>query len=94
MFSDKDYNSIIDSTVDLAHHVFAIETPNNPRALPAEKLAEAVRRVNPSVEAAASIDEAVKKCFAMVQPDDVILIFGSLSFLGEIEKIISEETIN
>lgn len=90
VFSDKEYDKIIDSTADLAEHIFAIETPDNPRALPAKKLAEAVSRVNPSVEAVSSIEEAVRKCFALAKPKDVILIFGSLSFLGTVEQTISE----
>lgn len=90
VFSDKEYDKIIDSTAPLAEHIFAIETPGNPRALPAGQLAEAVRPVNPSVEAAEDITDAVKKAFAAADPQDVILIFGSLSFLGQAERTIAE----
>lgn len=92
VFSDKEYDKIIDSTAPLAEHIFAIETPANPRALPAAQLAEAVRPVNPSVEAAEDITDAVKKAFAAAEPEDVILIFGSLSFLGQVERTIEELT--
>ena len=44
----------------LAQHIITVETPNNPRALPAEELAAAVAKVNPSVEAADSIAQAVE----------------------------------
>lgn len=91
VFSDKEYDKIIESTAPLAEHIFAIETPDNPRALPAAQLAEAVRRVNPSVEAAESITDAVKKAFAAAQPEDVIVIFGSLSFLSEAERTVVQE---
>lgn len=92
VFSDKEYDKIIDSTAPMADHIFAIETPDNPRALPKEKLVEAVKPVNPSVEAAEDITDAVKKAFAAAGPEDVILIFGSLSFLGEVERTILELT--
>lgn len=92
VFSDKEYDKIIDSTAPMADHIFAIETPDNPRALPKEKLVEAVKPVNPSVEAAENITDAVKKAFAAAGPEDVILIFGSLSFLGEVERTILELT--
>lgn len=88
VFSDKEYDKIIDKTAGLAQHIFTVQTPDNPRALPAEKLAEAVRRVNPSVEAAKSIRDAVDRCIQMAQKDDVILIFGSLSFLGEAQEAV------
>lgn len=92
VFSDKEYDKIIESTAPAATHIFAIETPDNPRALPAEQLAEAVRHVNPSVEAADGITDAVKKAFAAANAEDVILIFGSLSFLGEVERTVEELT--
>lgn len=92
VFSDKEYDKIIESTAPLAEHIFAIETPDNPRALPADQLAEAVRKVNPSVETAENIADAVKKAFAAAHQEDVIVIFGSLSFLGEVERTVAELT--
>ena len=86
VFADKDYESVIRMTAPLAKHIITIQTPGNPRALPAEKLRDAVRSVNPSVEAAGSIREAVEKSMENVQKDDVIVAFGSLSFLGELDR--------
>lgn len=86
VFKDKDYRSVIELTVPLAEDIITVETPGNPRALPAEALKEAVAEVNPAVEAAASIEEAVKKSLKKADPEDAIIIFGSLSFLGEAEK--------
>ena len=83
MFKDKDYDQVISMTAPLAQHIITVETPHNPRALPAEELAAAVAKVNPSVEAADSIAQAVKKALAMAGKEDAIIIFGSLSFLGE-----------
>ncbi len=94
VFSDKEYDKIIDITAPLAEHIITIETPDNPRALPAGQLAEAVRRVNPSVEAARSIAEAVEKSFALAGEKDVILIFGSLSFLGDVERAVQAEVMS
>lgn len=88
VFSDKEYDKIIEITAPLAEKIFTIETPDNPRALPAEKLAEAVRRRNPSVEAAGGIWDGVARAFAAAGKEDVILAFGSLSFLGEVEQAV------
>ena len=59
--------------------------------MPAERLREEVAKVNFSVEAADSIAAAVKKTFAQAEEDDVIVIFGSLSFLGEAERAVKNE---
>lgn len=85
VFKDKDYQKVIELTAPLAEHIITVETPGNPRALPAEVLKEAVKRVNPSVEAAESIADAVRKSFNHAHKEDAIIIFGSLSFLGEAE---------
>lgn len=77
----------------MAEHIITIQTPNNPRALPASQLKKAVEKVNPSVEAADSIQEAVKKAKHLADKEDAIIIFGSLSFLGEAEKALKSEEI-
>ena len=86
MFRDKDYPAVIALTAPLAADIITVETPGNPRALPAGELAEAVAEVNPRVEAAASIAEAVQKSLERADKDDVIMIFGSLSWLCEAEQ--------
>ena len=58
------------------------------RALPAEELAQAAKKYNVNVEAADTIEEAVKKALAMADEEDVIIAFGSLSFLGEVTKTV------
>jgi len=47
-----------------------------------------VRECNPHVQAAENIQDAVNKVFAMADREDVILSFGSLSFIGEITTIV------
>ena len=72
----------------LAERIITVETPGNPRALPAAALRDAVAKVNPAVEAAESVAAAVDKALAMAGKEDVIVIFGSLSFLGEAEQAV------
>ena len=83
MFKDKDYAQVIDLTAPLARHIITVETPGNPRAMPARELAEAVGQVNPSVEWADSVAHGVEKALAMAGKEDAVIVFGSLSFLGE-----------
>lgn len=89
MFRDKDYHQVIRLTAPLAEHIVTVETPENPRALPAEELKKAVAEVNPSVEAAGSLRMAVNQVMEQIDKDAVIVIFGSLSFLGEAELAVN-----
>lgn len=89
VFKDKDYPYIIRKLCPYAEQILAIETPDNPRALPAEELAEAIRPYNANVRAEKNISRAVEELFKMAGKDDVILSFGSLSFIGEITRIVN-----
>lgn len=91
MFKDKDYAQVIDLTAPLARHIITVETPGNPRAMPARELAEAVRKVNPSVEWADSVAHGVEKALAMAGKEDAVIVFGSLSFLGEAADAVNEK---
>ncbi len=91
VFKDKDYPYIIRKLCPYAEQILAIETPDNPRALPAEELAEAIRPYNANVRAEKNISRAVEELFKMAGKDDVILSFGSLSFIGEITRIVNAE---
>lgn len=89
VFKDKDYSYIIRKLCPYAEQILAIETPDNPRALPAEELAKAIRPYNANVRAEKNIPRAVEELFEMAGKDDVILSFGSLSFIGEITRIVN-----
>lgn len=89
MFRDKDYAQVIRLTAPMAEHIITVQTPGNPRALPAAELKEAVAEVNPSVEAAESLRMAVNQVMERIDSDSVVVIFGSLSFLGEAEMAVN-----
>ena len=91
MFKDKDYAQVIDLTAPLARHIITVETPGNSRAMPARELAEAVARVNPSVEWADSVAHGVERALAMAGKEDAVIVFGSLSFLGEAADAVNEK---
>lgn len=89
MFRDKDYKKVTEITAPLADHIITVETPDNPRALSAKKLKDTVEKINPSVEAAENIRSAVRRTMEQAREEDVIVIFGSLSFLAEAELAVS-----
>lgn len=89
VFKDKEYEEIVKTTVPLSTHVITIETPGNSRALPAGELLKVVRKYQPSAESADNILKAVQKSLEMADKEDVIIAFGSLSFLGEVTKAVA-----
>lgn len=89
VFRDKDYPYIIRKLCPYAEQIITIETPDNPRALPAQELAEEVK-CNPHVQAADSIPDAVDKIFAMAGREDVILLWVPV-FIGEITTIVKTQ---
>ena len=94
MFKDKDYHEVIRLTAPLAEDIVTVETPGNPRALPAKELAEAVYPVNSHVRAAGSITEAVDAVLDEAAEEDAIIIFGSLSYLCEAERAVENRGKN
>ena len=89
VFKDKEYDKVLHAILPHMKEVTTIQTPGNPRALPAEKLAEAARKYCPQVHAEKEIAKAVQEAIQKAGEDDgVVLAFGSLSFLGEIRKAV------
>ena len=75
-------------------------TPDNPRALPAEKLAECISVYNSNVSAVKSIDKAVEMAIDKAKSiekesgeEAVIISFGSLSYLADVKKAYSNKII-
>lgn len=91
VFKDKQYDKIAEILAPVADTVIAMETPDNPRALPARQLAETVSVYNDRVLTAESLEQAVELGFQTAKPEDVIVAFGSLSFIGDLTKIVSKE---
>ena len=90
VLADKEYNAVIERTASFASEIITVMTPDNIRALPAEELAKAVAVQNPHVQAAKSLKDAVEKAYELAGEEDVILAFGSLSYLGELVRLIQE----
>ena len=49
VLADKEYEEVVRQTVSLAAEVITVMTPDNPRALPAEELANTVKKYNSHV---------------------------------------------
>ena len=91
VFRDKEYEKMIRLTHGLADQIITIAAPENPRALPAYELAREIALVHPKVTAADSLEEAVEMSYLLAKPEDVIVAFGSLAFLGRLMKIVEKK---
>ncbi|MDE6701752.1 MAG: bifunctional folylpolyglutamate synthase/dihydrofolate synthase, partial [Acetatifactor sp.] len=87
MLRDKEYEKVINLTQGYADQIITVTPPENPRAMSAYDLAQEIARVHPRVTAVDSLEEAVELARLLVAPEDVILAFGSLSYLGRLIKL-------
>ncbi|MDE6641242.1 MAG: bifunctional folylpolyglutamate synthase/dihydrofolate synthase, partial [Acetatifactor sp.] len=87
VLKDKEYEKMIGLTHSLADQIITVTPPDNPRALPAYELAREVARVHPGVTAVDSPEEAVEMSRLLAGKEDVIIAFGTLSFVGRLIKI-------
>lgn len=84
---DKEYEKVIAETYAYADQIITVTSPDNPRALHALDLAQTIREYHPNVTAAGSLEEAVEMAYLLAGREDVIISFGSLSYLGEMTKV-------
>ena len=87
VLKDKEYEKIIALTHAYADHIITVAAPGNPRAMPAYDLAREVAKVHEKVTAADSLEEAVEMSLLLAGSEDVIIAFGSLSYLGRLMEI-------
>ena len=90
VFKDKEYEKIAEILCPLASSVYTVSLPDTGRTLRADELADIVRIFCPQVQAEPDIKEAVEHAIKEAKEKDVILAFGSLSYLGSVMELVSE----
>ena len=95
VLKDKDYDTMLKYILPYGTCVFCV-SPNNKRGLDAAILAETARNImvnqkKPSgevfdIQECESVKEALGRALEVSQKDDVILAFGSLSYLAEVRE--------
>lgn len=88
VLKDKQYERMIDLTHKYADQIITVTPPDAKRALPAYELAKEIAKVHPNVTAVDSLEEAVEMSMLLAGGEDVILAFGSLSYLGRLIDIV------
>lgn len=93
ILGDKEYEKMLEELLPFATKVFCV-TPQNPRALSAEDLAEVIKKKNPALPVAPcnSVEEALQLSYFAGKRDTVA--FGSLYYIGEIRKRFFESRTN
>jgi len=104
VFADKDYDTVMRYVLGTGSSeasdpgkqdmVITLHTPFNDRALNSNELAQTVLKYNSCVTAAACVEEAVELAFLSASKKDVIICFGSLSFLGRLKNAVKKITGN
>ena len=87
VFRDKEYEKIAEIMAPLAKSVHTVNLPDTDRTLPAAKLAKVMERHCPKgipIQAEETVEIGVKKALINARKEDVILAFGSLSYLGQV----------
>ena len=92
ILKDKEYEKIIAETSAYAEQIITIATPDRKRTLSSHELALAVKEYHPNVTEASSLEEAVEIAYLLAGKEDVIIAFGSLSYLGALKKIMADRS--
>lgn len=87
---DKEYETIIELTHSFADQIITVATPGNARAMSSCELAAEVAKMHPNVTAVDSVEEAVEISYLLAGKEDVIIAFGSLSFMGRMLGILEK----
>ena len=94
VFKDKEYEKITDIMCPLASSVHTVSLPDRKRTLPASELARTVRGRCPEIKVKEdeSVEQAVHEALEEAAEEDVILAFGSLSYLEQVKEALDRET--
>lgn len=92
MLKDKEYEKVMAHTYVYAEQIITVTPPGQARALSGHELAVTASDYHPKVTEAASLEEAVEMAYLLSEKDGVILAFGSLSYLGELGRIIKDRS--
>ena len=89
VLSDKDFSKEAEIIADRAERIITI-TPNNSRGLDGHKLAETLVKYNHNVQVADRLKQAAEESIDTIKDNraDMILAFGSLSYLGELKQVV------
>ena len=106
VFKDKEYEKIVQIMLPLAKQIYTINLPNTERTLGADELKQViemqwqesrgsdelpqVKEQRQTVQSMESIEAAVDSALQQADKEDVIIAFGSLSYLGDVMRLVAK----
>ncbi len=96
VFRDKEYEKIAGIMAPLAKSVHTLALPDASRTLSAQELASVMERHchgGIPVQAEENLELAIENAIADAGEDDVIIAFGSLSYLGDVMLMVQNSII-
>ena len=88
VLADKAYDEECEMMAPLFEKMYTITPPENPRALDASRLADVLKGYHKDVTACETIEQAVEAAYEQASEEDIIVIFGSLSYIGAAVKTV------
>ena len=85
VLADKEHKKMLEIMLPLAHKVYTV-TPPNSRALSGEDLAAEVESLGHEAVYCEEMEEAVRLAYLSATEDEVIIAFGSLSYLAGVKE--------
>ena len=87
VFQDKEFEKMITIMAPFLKFVYTIDLPNRERTLEKEVLCERLKKQGIEAETAESIEEALRLAKQREKEDGAVLVFGSLSYLGDVIRL-------
>ena len=87
VLADKDYPAMMGELLPLAKEFFTI-TPDSPRAMSAQELADYLRGRGGRAVPCGTVREALDQALAAAEPQDVVCVTGSLYMIGEVRHLL------
>ena len=91
ILGDKDYQKILEQFVKVADEILVSEVRDNPRALPKDKLFDAVQKIHNNVSVLNSLEHFLAVNLQHLPKDTLVCCAGSLYFISEIKRLYNHE---
>jgi dihydrofolate synthase/folylpolyglutamate synthase len=85
VMADKDVEKMLQLLLPVAQR-FVTVTPDNPRAMPGEKLATWIRDLGGIAESAETVREGVREAVRLAGPQGAVCALGTLYFSGAVRQ--------
>lgn len=87
VLGDKDYPDMVGEMLPMAK-AFVTITPDSPRALTAQELADYLRSLGAQAQPCETTAQGLEQALALAGPEDVVCACGSLYMIGEVRHLL------